>query len=216
MTMVSEKPCWEIMHCSGGECVARRHPEKPCWEHAEAMNYTVCAHGVCLDCIVFVAKKSPPVFDERQLEQILSHPKFYDRNQQKCPAQITRQRLWPIASERRQATRFRIKGLTRAVIANRENSFGQVLDLSHKGLSFAHNLQIPWATSSIRMNITNEDFSLSNLPAQIVSDRPFSDSAAEQRRCSVRFNSLSLLQRDMLESIILQYGQANHEGVFCC
>lgn len=214
--MVSDKPCWEIMRCSGSDCVARRHPEKPCWEHAEALNYTVCAHGVCPDCIVFVAKKTPSVFNEQQLTAILSHPKIYGSNRPKCPAQITRERLWPISSERRQTTRFRMKGLTQAVIANRESSVGQVLDLSDKGLSFSHNRQGGWTDQSIHMNISSADFSLSNLPAQIISDLPFAGAAAEKRRCSVRFNSLSLLQRDMLEMIISQYGQAYQDGIFCC
>jgi len=216
MTMVSDKPCWEIMRCRGSECVARRHPEKPCWEHAEALNYTVCAHGVCRDCIVFVAKNTPPIFNEQQLSKILSHPKIYDRNQPKCPAQITRQRLWPISSEKRQTTRFRIRGTAKAVIINRESSIGQVLDLSHKGLSFSHNRQGAWTNQSILMNISSEDFSLSDLPAQIISDRLLPNSPEEQRRCSVRFNTLTLLQRDMLETIISQYGQAYHDGVFCC
>jgi len=216
MTMVSDKPCWEIMRCSGRECVARRHPEKPCWEHAAALNYTVCAHGVCLDCIVFVAKKTPPIFDEQQLTTILSHPKIYAPNQPKCPAQITRQRLWPISSEKRQTTRFRIKGTTKAIITNRESSIGQVLDLSHKGLSFSHNRQGAWTNQSIQMNISSENFSLSDLPAYIISDRPLPNSSEEQRRCSVRFNTLTLRQRDMLETIISQYGLAYHDGVNCC
>jgi hypothetical protein len=180
------------------------------------MNYTVCAHGVCPDCIVFVAKKTPPFFNEQQLSAILSHPKSHGPNRPKYPAQITRERLWPISSERRQAARFRLQGPAKAMIANRESSVGHVLDLSHKGLSFSHNRQGVWADRSIRMDITSDHFSLSNLPAQIISDLPMFDSPEENRRCSVRFNALSLLQRDMLETIISQYGQAPPDGSFCC
>ena len=216
MTMVSEKPCWEIMRCSGGDCVARRYPDKPCWEHAAALNYTPCAHGVCHDCIVFVAKHSPPIFSEQELATILSHPKVYGRNLPKCPAQISRQRLWPIASERRQAARYRIKGHTNAVIANLDSSVGRVLDLSYRGLSFCHNGQGAWSNQSVHLEISSEDFALSGLPAQIISDRPLPDSAQKQRRCSVRFTTLSILQKDMLETIISQYGQAYYDGASCC
>lgn len=214
--MVSNKTCWEIMRCEGNNCVAQKHPEKPCWEHAEALNYTVCAHGVCPDCIVFIAKKTPPVFNEQQLSTIFSHPKIYDRNQPKCPAQITRERMWPISSERRQSIRFRLQGTTKAVIANRDFSVGQVLDLSYHGLSFAHNRQGMWANQSIHMDINSADFSLSNLPAQIISDLPLFDSPKENRRCSVKFESLSLLQKDMLETIITQCKEIYHNKAICC
>lgn len=219
MTMVSDKPCWEIMRCSSdSECVARRYPEKPCWELAEALNYTACAHGVCLDCIVFVAKKKPPLFSERQLAAILAHTKTYGPNRPKCPAQITRERLWPIASERRQATRFRLTDQAKAVIANQGSSVGIVLDLSSKGLSFSHNRLEDWSSQSLHMDITSDNFSINDLPTQIISDRPLtaSSSSLENRRCCVRFNSLSLLQRDLLDQIISQYGQVYHDGAYCC
>lgn len=216
MTLVSNKPCWEIMRCSGGECVARRHPEKPCWEHAEALNYTACVHGVCADCIVFVAKQNPPLFSEQELYTILSHPKVYGRNQPKCPAQITRERLWPISSERRQSTRYRIQGQAKAVIASLDHSSGRVLDLSFKGLAFSHSGHGAWADQAVHLEINGDDFSLSGLPAQIISDLPLTNAVQEQRRCSVRFTALSLLQKDMLETIISQYGQASHHEGFRC
>ena len=216
MTLVSEKPCWEIMRCSGGDCVARRDPDKPCWEHAEALNYTVSVHGVCADCIVYVAKQAPAVFSDKELIRIFAHHKVYGLNQPKCPAQMTRGRLWPIASERRKTARYRIKVQASAVIANLDRSVGQVLDLSYKGLAFSHTEQGVWLNQPIQMAINGEDFSLSGLPAQIILDRPLPDSSKEQWRCGVRFTSLSLLQKDMLESIIRQYGQAYYDGAFCC
>ncbi len=217
MALVSEKPCWEIMRCSGGDCVAKRYPDTPCWEHAEALNYTVSVHGVCVDCIVYVAKHSPPVFSDRELTRILAHHKVYGPNRPKCPAQTTRGRLWPISSERRQAARYRIKGKTHAVIANLDRAAGGlVLDLSYRGLAFSHSGQGAWLNQPIHMEISGEDFSLSGLSAQIVSDRPLADSLQEQRRYGVRFTSLSIPQQDMLESIIRQHGQACHDGAFCC
>lgn len=215
MTLVSTKPCWEIMRCSGGDCVARRYPEKPCWEHAAALNFTTSAHGVCPDCIVFVAKQRPSLFSEQELDQILSHPKRYAANRPKCPAQITRERLWLISSERRQAARYRIKGEAGAVIANLDNSVGRVLDLSYKGLSFCHDRQGDWSSQRINLEICGHDFALTGLPAQIISDRPLSNDVHDQRRCSVSFSTLSILQKDMLETIIRQYGQAYYDGVFC-
>lgn len=214
--MASDKPCWEIMRCEGNNCIARRHPEKPCWEHAEALNHTVCAHGVCPDCIVFIAKKTPPVFSDQQLSTIFSHPKIYGRNLPKFPAQINRRRLWPISSERRQSTRFRIPGTTKAVIANRDISVGQVLDLSYHGLSFSHTYQDMWTNQSIHMNIKSADFSLDNLPAQIISDLPLFDSPGEKRRCSVKFKALSIPQKDMLETILSQCRQSSYSEAFCC
>lgn len=216
MTLVSEKPCWEIMRCSGGDCVARRWPDRPCWEHAEALNYTVSAHGVCADCIVYVAKQAPPVFSDRELSRILAHNKVYGLNHPKCPAQMTRGRLWPISSERRQTARYRIKGQSSAVIANLDHSVGRVLDLSYKGLAFSYNDQGSGLNPPLHMEICGEDFSLAGLPVQIILDRPLPDSPKEQRRCGVRFTSLSILQKDMLESIIRQYGQAYYDGAFCC
>lgn len=216
MTLVSEKPCWEIMRCSGGDCVARRYPDKPCWEHAEDLNYTVSVHGVCADCIVYVAKQAPAVFSDKELSRIFAHQKVYGPNHPKCPAQISRGRLWPISSERRKAARYRIEGQTSAVITNLDRSVGRVLDLSYKGLAFSYNEQGAWVNQSLRMEISGEDFALSGLPAQIISDLPLPNSQQEQRRCGVRFTSLSILQKDMLESIIRQYGQACYDGAFCC
>lgn len=215
MTLVSEKPCWEIMRCSGGECVARRHPETPCWEHAEALNYPVSVHGVCIDCIVFVAKQSPPLFNEQQLTSIITHQKVYGLNSPKCPAQIINRRLWPIASERRQAARYRLKGRAQAVIADPGRPVGRVLDLSAKGLAFSHSGPGAWSSQRISMAISGDDFSLAGLLAQIISDRPLSDSVQTQRRCSVRFTDLSLRQKDMLAAIIRQHGQACYDGVCC-
>ena len=207
MTLVSEKPCWEIMRCSGDGCVARRHPETPCWEHAEALNYTVSVHGVCADCIVFVAKRSPAVFSDRKLTQILTHHKVYGLNHPKCPAQIFKRRLWPIASERREAARYRLRGQASALIANQARPSGLILDLSHKGLAFSHNGASTWPRRTIQMDIRGDNFAITGLPAQIVSDRPLSDSREGDRRCGVRFASLSLLQRDLLETVIDQHGQ---------
>ncbi len=208
MTRVSDKPCWEIMRCGGGECVAKVHTERPCWEHAEALNCKVCSHGVCLDCIVFVAKKIPPIFDEQQLAKIFSHPKIYGRNQPRCAAQIARRRLWQGVPEQRQSTRFMITGTAKAEIADMERASGQVLDLSAKGLSFFHHRQGAWIQQSVLLNISSDNFLVRDLSAQIISDRLLPHSAEEKRRCSVRFNELSLAQSDMLDTIISQYGQA--------
>lgn len=216
MALVSEKPCWEIMRCNeDAACIARLHPEKPCWEHAEALNYTASVHGVCLDCIVYVAKHDPPLFTERELVKILGHQKVYGLNHPKCPAQVINGRLWPSAPERRQAARYQLKGKAKAVIANLGSSVGRILDLSYKGLAFSHSGQGAWLNQPLQMEILGDDFSLTGLPAQIISDRPLPDSAQEHRRCSVRFTSLSILQKDMLETIIRQYGQACYDGVFC-
>gem|GEM_PF-481432 len=215
MTMVSEKPCWEIMRCSGSGCVAQRHPETPCWELAETLNYTVSAHGVCRDCIVFVAKQTPSIFTDQELAVILSHPKAYGPNRPKCPALVSRERLWPIYSERRRATRYRIRGQAKAVIANQGACAGHVLDLSSKGLSFSHNRQKDWAGQLLQMDIRGEQFVIQGLPAQIVSDHPFPTSSPETRRCCVRFNTLSLLQRDLLDEVISQYGRPSYEESYC-
>ena len=213
MTMVSEKPCWEIMRCSGGGCVAQRHPETPCWELAKTLNYTVSAHGVCQDCIVFIAKHSPPIFTDQELTTILSHPKTFGPNHPKCPALITRERLWPMYSERRRAPRYRISGQAKTVIAKQDT--GLILDLSHKGLSFSHTQQKDWASQLLQMDIRSEQFAIQGLPAQIVSDHPFPTSSPKTRRCCVRFNTLSLHQRDLLEAVISQYGQPTYEGSCC-
>jgi hypothetical protein len=106
MALASEKPCWEIMHCSDEtSCIARLHPETPCWEHAEALNYTASVHGVCIDCIVRVVKQKPPLFSERELGVIFGHQEIYGQNHPKCPAQVVNGRLWPIGPERRQSAR---------------------------------------------------------------------------------------------------------------
>lgn len=216
MALVSERPCWEIMRCADDAvCVARRYPETPCWEHAEALNYTACAHGVCNDCIVYVVKRNPPLFSEQELITILGHRKVYGVNHPKCPAQVFSHRLGSTPDERRRSARYRIKGQARAVIANLDNSIGCVLDLSHKGLAFSHNLRATTMNQPLQMEIRGRDFALTDLPAQIISDRPLPDSSADHRRCSVRFTSLSLLQQDMLAMIIRQYGQACYDGVYC-
>ena len=217
MALVSEKPCWEIMRCpEDAVCVARKHPERPCWEHAEALNYTASVHGVCVDCIVYVVKQKPQHFSEREISKILGHQKVYGVNHPKCPAQSINARLWPMASERRESARYRIKGKAQAVIANRDNSIGCVLDLSHKGLAFSYNGHGSWLDQPLHMEIRGDNFAVTGLPAQIISDRPNPDSAQEHRRCGVRFTSLSLLQQDMLETIIRQYGQeASPDRIFC-
>lgn len=208
MTLVSEKPCWEIMRCSGGDCVARRHPERPCWEHASALNFTASAHGVCADCIVFVAKQVPAVFSDRELTKILSHQKIYGLNRPKCPAQIVRRRLWPIASERRESARYQLRSRAKAVISSQQRGTGRILDLSHKGLAFIHQGPCAWLNQPIWMDIQGENFTLSRVPAQIVSVHPMADAAGDTRRCGVQFTNLSVPQRDMLEQIIRQHGQS--------
>lgn len=216
MALVSEKPCWEIMRCNDDAvCVARMHPEKPCWEHAASLNYTASVHGVCIDCIVYVVKRDPPLFSERELVKILAHQKVYGLNHPKCPAQVINDRLWPATPDRRQAARYRLKDKAKAVIAYLDSSVGRVIDLSHMGLAFSHSGQGAWMNHPIQMELRGDDFALTGLPAQIIADRPLPDSMQEQRRCSVRFTSLSMLQRDMLETIIRQYGQACYGGVFC-
>jgi hypothetical protein len=197
-------------------CVARRYPEKPCWEHAVALNYTASAHGVCDDCIVYVAKRNPPLFSEQELAAILGHQKVYGINHRKCPAQVFSSRLRPTVDERRRSARYRIKGQASAVIANLDNSIGCVLDLSHKGLAFSHNCCATRMNQPLEMDIRGIDFALTGIPAQIISDRPLPNSATEHRRCSVRFTTLSMPQQDMLERIIRQYGQACcYDGVCC-
>lgn len=216
MALVSERPCWEIMHCADDAvCVARRYPEKPCWELAESLNYTASVHGVCDDCIVHVAKSSPPLLSEQELLAILGHHKVYGVNHPKCPAQVLSNRLRPSADERRRSARYRIKGQTSAVIANLDNSIGCVLNLSHKGLAFSHNCRTTRMNQLLQMDIRGLDFALTDIPAQIISDSPLSDSSDEYRRCSVRFTTLSLPQQDMLAKIIRQYGQACYDGICC-
>lgn len=214
MALVSEKPCWEIMQCSGKECVARNYPEKPCWEHAEALNFTASVHGVCCDCIVFVAKQKPAVFSEQELAAIFRHQKIYGINHPKCPAQINHSRIWPISSERRQAARYRINGRAKAVVPDRGGSVGMVLDLSDHGFSFSHNGHKAWTAQPLQMAISVDNFSLTDLPVQIVSDRPLAGTVKEQWRCSVRFADLSLVQKDMLGVIISQYGQICYDRTF--
>lgn len=215
MGLVSERPCWEIMQCSGGECVARSYPEKPCWEHAEALNYMTSVHGVCRDCIVFIAKQKPAVFSEQELSTILGHQKIYGLNRPKCPAQIVHSRYWPTASERREAARYRITGQAKAVVSSRGGSVGTVLDLSDRGLAFSHNGHKAWQSQPIHMEISVDDFSLSGLPAHIIADRPLAGAVMEQWRCSVRFTELSLGQKDMLEAIIRQYGHVCYDRSVC-
>ncbi|MBA3013551.1 MAG: PilZ domain-containing protein [Proteobacteria bacterium] len=215
MVLVSEQPCWELMQCSGKDCVARNYPEKPCWEHAEALNYTASVHGVCRDCIVYVAKQKPAVFSEQELAAIFSHQKVYGVNHPKCPAQVVHNRHWPISSERREAARYRINAHAKAVVPDRGGSVGMVLDLSDRGLSFSHNGHRAWKNQPIHLGISVDDFSLTGLHAQIISDRPLSGSILDQWRCSVRFTDLSLGQKDMLESIISQYGQVCFDRSVC-
>jgi len=215
MGLVSEQPCWELMQCSGGDCVARNHPETPCWEHAEALNYTASVHGVCRDCIVFVAKQKPAVFSEQELSTILSHQKIYGLNRPKCPAQIVHARYWPIASERREAARYRISAQARAVVSSRGGSVGTVLDLSRQGLAFSHNGHKAWRSQALDVELSVDEFSLTGLPVFIISERPLAGAIREQWRCSVRFTDLSLGQKDVLDTIIRQYGQVSYGRSVC-
>lgn len=130
MVLVSEQPCWVIMQCSDKECVAKNYPEQPCWEHAKALNFTASVHGVCRDCIVYVAKQKPAVFSEKELAKIFSHQKIYGINHPKCPAQVAYSRYASSASEIRPVTKGRIKEHTMGVFPDRGTPVGRSLDVS--------------------------------------------------------------------------------------
>ena len=208
--MGRKRSCWEMMRCADGNCLAYKNQEVSCWELARERNHLQSVYGICADCIVYLSQREPPVFTDRQLDEILSHEKVRAGGRGKCPLvlgpELIRER-----EDRRLVGRFRTKEPVTATVVSRAERqpavlSGRVVDVCRLGLSFSCLKEDGRWGGGVRMDIRGRGFELTGLPGTVVSEVALGDGAAAPvRRCGVRFAGLSPVQQGMLEEMLQRH-----------
>lgn len=209
--MAREMPCWEIMNCQdGSECAAWQNPEISCWDLAQELRHVQNVLGVCIDCIVYQIKENPQLFDEEKLAEILAHRKINGFSRPKCPAILTGS--LPKHDDRRKARRFKFSGDTLAIIPGRDESpehAFQLVDLSNTGLTFVGHEARGLEESELTIDLKVNGYCLKSLPGTIISDVAVEDDGVgTRRRYGLIFTNLSSTQRAILDTLLMEQGQA--------
>lgn len=71
MSKQSELQCWEIIQCNRkNKCFLPENEEKACWQVIKEDNAS--SFHICVDCLVYLAKKENSIFSDKELARILS------------------------------------------------------------------------------------------------------------------------------------------------
>jgi hypothetical protein len=71
--------CWEIMKCNNLDCPARSEPETPCWDIAKRIGAYRDISNTCLDCIVYLLKRTASAITQKELQEILKQRGLFEK-----------------------------------------------------------------------------------------------------------------------------------------
>ncbi len=111
-------------------------------------------------------------------------------------------------AERRKRKRFQVHVGAFAVIRPEFTKLGQIIDISHEGLSFQYPVAASQSNGASELDVflAGDGFFLEKMPFKTVSDRRLARKSSKAflplRRCSVQFKDLTGIQIARLEYFI--------------
>jgi len=84
MSLNSEWPCWEIMHCNpenARQCPAYQS-SSPCWDVTRKID--AYSFNICRDCLVYVIKQKDSMLSNTEIMDIMQR-KGVDMQGSQCP-----------------------------------------------------------------------------------------------------------------------------------
>ena len=114
-------------------------------------------------------------------------------------------------AERRKRKRFQVHVGAFAVIRPESTKLGQIIDISHEGLSFQYPVAASQSNGASELDVflAGDGFYLEKIPIKTVSDlkvpKKFSNRSLPMRRCGVQFGELTDNQIAQLEYFIQKH-----------